>query len=90
MCITSFTTILLDRQKAKSANGCVIRRAEILTKANLSKDWSVTRLYIVGYLLEYINFEAIFIGRRVEKQPEPGTPIMKPKRMRICVDVSGR
>jgi hypothetical protein len=38
----------------------------------------------------YIYFEAIFIGRRVEKQPEPGTPIMKPKRMRICVDVSGR
>jgi hypothetical protein len=42
-----------------------------------------------GKLIEGLTGEKAIYRRRTEKEPEPGTPMQKPKRMRICADVSG-
>ncbi|XP_075230942.1 von Willebrand factor A domain-containing protein c12.2 [Lycorma delicatula] len=40
-------------------------------------------------LIEGLTGEKNIFKRRAEKEPEPGTPQMKPKRLKLVVDVSG-
>ncbi|VDM74551.1 unnamed protein product [Strongylus vulgaris] len=42
-----------------------------------------------GKLIEGITGERNIYKRRIDKLPEPGAPQLKPKRMRLCFDVSG-
>lgn len=42
-----------------------------------------------GKLIEGIVGEKNIYRRRFDKTPDPGTPLSKPKRLRICFDVSG-
>ncbi|XP_012146606.2 von Willebrand factor A domain-containing protein c12.2 isoform X1 [Megachile rotundata] len=40
-------------------------------------------------LIEGLTGERTIYRRRAEKEPEPGTPLTKPKRLKLVVDVSG-
>ncbi|KAK6061171.1 hypothetical protein COOONC_01162 [Cooperia oncophora] len=42
-----------------------------------------------GKLIEGVTGERNIYRRRLDKRPEPGSPQLKPKRMRLCFDVSG-
>ncbi|EYC24845.1 hypothetical protein Y032_0013g2134 [Ancylostoma ceylanicum] len=42
-----------------------------------------------GKLIEGITGERNIYKRRIDKLPEPGAPQMKPKKIRLCFDVSG-
>ncbi|PIO71375.1 hypothetical protein TELCIR_06730 [Teladorsagia circumcincta] len=42
-----------------------------------------------GKLIEGVTGERNIYRRRLDKKPEPGAPQLKPKRMRLCFDVSG-
>ncbi|KHJ98846.1 hypothetical protein OESDEN_01157, partial [Oesophagostomum dentatum] len=42
-----------------------------------------------GKLIEGITGERNVYKRRLDKPPEPGAPQLKPKKMRLCFDVSG-
>ena len=35
-----------------------------------------------------VSFQAVY-RRRAEKEPEPGTPQAKPKKLVLCLDLSG-
>lgn len=42
-----------------------------------------------GKLIEGVTGEQNIYRRRVDKEPDPGAPQTKPKRLRLCLDVSG-
>uniref|UniRef100_A0A1I7USB8 VWFA domain-containing protein n=2 Tax=Caenorhabditis tropicalis TaxID=1561998 RepID=A0A1I7USB8_9PELO len=42
-----------------------------------------------GKLIERVTGEQNIYRRRVDKEPDPGAPQTKPKRLRLCMDVSG-
>ncbi|KAE9414501.1 hypothetical protein Angca_006025 [Angiostrongylus cantonensis] len=42
-----------------------------------------------GKLIEVVTGERNIYRRRLDKLPEIGSPLLKPKRMRLCFDVSG-
>lgn len=46
---------------------------------------------VSGYCFIAVNFNCAFIiyRRRIDQPPDPGTDLLKPKRIRLCFDVSG-
>ncbi|CAL2036045.1 unnamed protein product [Caenorhabditis brenneri] len=68
------------------------KKAQLQSKKKKEREWTkhqTSEDLDDGKLIGLVSGEQNIYRRRIDKEPDPGAPQTKPKRLRLCLDVSG-